>query len=300
MPLSDYIINVFCLIDDIYHDLFGTKGVRKAGYSTILQDSELITMLTVGEFLGLSDNKKIWLYFKSCYLSYFPHLVHVKYKIFNKQATNLWCVIRYIHTELLQKFHNYDLYLADGFPLPICHLARCNRCKLFNTQAARGYCAAKDDSYYGFKVLLVTTEQGIPIDYAIDAANIDERELLTRTTIPEQSIIIADKGFISNKLQQQLKLQHDITLLTPTRKNMLNQISEDFSKAITSVRKRIETTISQLTQIFSINKTKARSFHGLLGRINRKILSYTMALFFNSQLVKDQDTFTKLEHLIQA
>ena len=81
---------------------------------------------------------------------------------------------------------------------------------------------------------------------------------------------------------------------------MLNHISNELSKLITSTRKRIETTISQLTEMFSINKTKARSFHGLLGRINRKILSYTTALFFNFQIVKDQNEFTQLEHLIQA
>lgn len=300
MPLNDYIIHVFCLIDDIYHNLFGTKGIRKAGYSARLQDSELITMVTVGEFIGLADNKKIWLHFKSCYLSYFPSIAHITYKVFNKQATNLWCVMHYIHAELLNKFNQHDLYLTDGLPLPVCHLARCNSSKLFHDKVTRGYCAAKDESYYGFKLLLVTTEDGIPIDYAIDAANIDERELLTRTAIPEHVTLIADKGFISSKLQQQLKHQHDITLLTPTRRNMLNQISNNFSKLIITVRKRIETTLSQLTEIFSINKTKARSFHGFLGRINRKILSYTMALFFNFQIVKDQECITKLELLIQA
>jgi hypothetical protein len=66
----------------------------------------------------------------------------------------------------------------------------------------------------------------------------------------------------------------------------------------TTVRKRIETTISQLTECFNLNTTKARSIHGLIGRINRKILSYTTALFFNYQIVKDQ--FTQLELLIQG
>lgn len=146
--------------------------------------------------------------------------------------------------------------------------------------------------------LLLKTE--FPIDYAIDAANIDERELLTRTAIPEHTTIIADKGFINSKLQYELKQSYDINLLTPTRKNMLHKISDEFAKLITTVRKRIETTISQLTETFSINKTKARSFHGLLGRINRKILSYTMALFFNFQIVKDQERMSLLEHLIQA
>jgi hypothetical protein len=300
MPLSDYIINVFCIIDDIYLELFGTKGVRKAGYAPYLGDSEIISMLMVGELLGMSDNKKIWLYFKSNFLNYFPSISHVKYKIFNNQATNLWNVLKLIHGRLFQRFPECSLFLADGFPLPICHLARANRSHLFCDKTSRSYCAAKDEHYYGFKVLLVTTEQGIPVDYAIDAANVDERELLTRTKIPAHYTVIADKGFISKELTQTLKDKHGITLITPTRKNMLHQISNRFSKLITGIRKRIETTISQLTEIFSINKTKTRSLHGLLGRINRKILAYTTALFFNYQLVKDLNECTKLENLIQA
>ena len=65
MPLDDYIIAVFCLIDDLYSELKQKIKVRKAGYSPTVSDCELITMLLVGELLGLADNKKIWLYFKS-------------------------------------------------------------------------------------------------------------------------------------------------------------------------------------------------------------------------------------------
>jgi hypothetical protein len=57
--------------------------------------------------------------------------------------------------------------------------------------------------------------------------------------------IIADKWFISNDLQEQLK-QYDITLLTLRRNNMLNTITDKFARLITSVRKRIETTIKGL------------------------------------------------------
>lgn len=90
MPLEDYIyiIHVFCLIDDIYKDLLRTTKIRKRGYDLILADGELITMLIVGEFVEIFDNKKIWMHFKSNYLSYFPCL-DIVYKIFNKQATNL-------------------------------------------------------------------------------------------------------------------------------------------------------------------------------------------------------------------
>jgi hypothetical protein len=298
MPLDDYIIAVFCLIDDLYSELKQKIKVRKAGYSPTVSDCELITMLLVGELLGLADNKKIWLYFKSNFLHFFPSLNHERYKIFNKQATNLWCVIGELHKVLLNSIGVWQHYLADGIPFPICHLARAKRSTLFKQYVAKHYCAAKNERYYGFKLLLVTSESGIPINYTLDAANIDERELLSRIDLPEGSSIIADKGFISKELTAKLNRSSGIKLITPPRRNMYQQISARTSKMITTVRKRIETTISQLTECFNLNTTKARSIHGLIGRINRKILSYTTALFFNYQIVKDQ--FTKLELLIQG
>ena len=43
----------------------------------------------------------------------------------------------------------------------------------------------------------------------------DERILLTNTSIPANSIVIADKGFISEELALSLQQQANITLLTP-------------------------------------------------------------------------------------
>ena len=41
MPLRDYMIHVFCLIDDIYLDIFANKRLSKSGYMSTLQDIEL-------------------------------------------------------------------------------------------------------------------------------------------------------------------------------------------------------------------------------------------------------------------
>ena len=49
-------------------------------------------------------------------LDYFPSLDYVRYKIFNKQATCLWYVIRIIHGKLLTKIGKWSLYLADDIP----------------------------------------------------------------------------------------------------------------------------------------------------------------------------------------
>lgn len=297
MPEKDYIIYVFCLIDDLYQDLCQQTKNRKCGYGPILLDSEIITMLIVGEILSLNDDKKIWLYFKANYLEYFPNLKNVKSKVFNKQASNLWNVYRIIHKQLLNKIGNWSLYLTDGIPIQVCHLARASRSKLFKDKVATHYCAAKDEHYHGFKLVMLTTANGIPIDYAIGAANIDERELLTDIKTPTNSTIIADKGFISEALELQLKNEQNIKLLTNKRKNMKNQLPQSLARLITYTRKKIETVFSQFVDRLRFNTTKCRSFHGFIGRINRKILAFTAALFFNFQIVKDQ--FLQLEHLIQ-
>lgn len=252
MPLEDYIINAFCLIDDLYKEILTSNKIRKSGYAPILLDSEIITMLIVGEFLSLDDDKKIWLHFKSSYLALFPNLEQIRYKVFNKQSNHLWNVVRIIHSKLLNKIGTWNLYLADGLPLPLCHYARANKSKLFKDKAVKYFCAAKNERYYGLKILLVTTESGIPIDYAVDSANIDERILLTETSVPANATIIADKGFIGKDFANNLKEQANINLLTPLRKNMTEQIPAKLSKLIVTVRKRIETTLSQLTEKFNL------------------------------------------------
>jgi pyruvate/2-oxoglutarate dehydrogenase complex dihydrolipoamide dehydrogenase (E3) component len=78
------------------------------------------------------------------------------------------------------------------------NLDKITRC-LFKDKVAYGYCAAKNEHYYGFKLLLVTTGSGIAIDYVVDAANTDERELLLRANLPENSQVIGDKGFIGGE-----------------------------------------------------------------------------------------------------
>ena len=37
-----------------------------------------------------------------------------------------------------------------GFPMPLCHYQRAKGCRLFIGEANFGYCASKDEKYYGF------------------------------------------------------------------------------------------------------------------------------------------------------
>lgn len=73
MPVEDFIISVFCLVDALYKK-GGSSQLRSRGFQPKLSDSEVITMGLIGEFLGFDTDKAIWSYFKQHWLSWFPGL----------------------------------------------------------------------------------------------------------------------------------------------------------------------------------------------------------------------------------
>ena len=61
MSLTDLIIRVFCLTDDLLRDMqaHGTK-LRARGAAPTLADSEVLTMELVGELLGLDEERALF------------------------------------------------------------------------------------------------------------------------------------------------------------------------------------------------------------------------------------------------
>jgi hypothetical protein len=145
MPILDFIILVFCLIDDECKKL--PKRLRSRGFKPALADSEIITMEVVGEFLGIDTDKGIWHYFKTHYLNLFPCLNDRT--VFVRQAANLLHIKNLIRITLVQQLDKDTIHIADDFPIPICTYSKARRCKRLKEHVAFGYCAAKDLHYFG-------------------------------------------------------------------------------------------------------------------------------------------------------
>lgn len=56
MPLEDFIITVFCWVEDHLETVLGNRRLRQRGFAPKLADSEVITLEIVGEFLGLDTD----------------------------------------------------------------------------------------------------------------------------------------------------------------------------------------------------------------------------------------------------
>ena len=177
MPLEDFIITVFCLVADICKKLSDISQFRGRGFAPALSDEEVITMEIIGEFMGIDSDKGIHFYFKSHWRPWFPAIG--SRQNFAKQAAHLWHVKQRVQQQLITQLHatTDNLHLADGFPVPVCHFKRAISSKVFKGIASYGFCASKEETYYGFKGNLMISSEGVITGITLTAANVDERAL---------------------------------------------------------------------------------------------------------------------------
>jgi hypothetical protein len=281
MPLEDLIIRVYLQVSDFFDYSLGGKRLRACGSSPNLSDQEVLTMEIIGEYLGLGLDKRIWDYFKKHWLSWFPKMG--SRTSFTRQIANLLAVKSQMFQLLSEQLtEGKNLYLFDGFPIPICHIKRYKRSRsLLKEEGAVGYCAAKDEKYYGFKGHLLVAQNGVIKGFELTAANIDERDVLPELAIGITGDIIADKGLIRPSLRAQLKAG-GIVLHTPLRNNMKEVRPKSFVNQIMNIRRRIESVIAQLVDRFSIQRIRAKDLWHLKAKIMRKLLAHTTLFSINS------------------
>jgi len=275
--LKDFIIAAFCLIDDELKEL-EPKLPKRRGEKPSLSDSEIITMEIVGEFLKIDEDKLIHQYFKENWLSFFPKIPCRE--SFVRHAANLYSFKQLLQRCLAEKLGAYEdnVHIVDGFPIPTCKYVRARKSSLFKGEAAYGYCAAKDEKYYGFKGMLNISLNGVITGFSLTPANIDERDSVWDTLDNVKGLLLGDKGYLRPILKTELSEQ-GIDLQVPYRKNMKDKRPPFLVNMLKNCRRIIETVIGQLVDRFNIEKVKARNTWHLMSRISRKLLSHTVCLF---------------------
>ena len=107
--------------------------------------------------------------------------------------------------------------------------------------------------------------------------------------------MLADKGYLSTSLKQDLRDEQNIRLETPVRHNMTDPLPKAERTFLNKTRRLVETVIGQLTGQFNMNKVWARKMWTLSGRLSRKILAHGLGMLANI-LLKNKPL--QLEHVI--
>lgn len=284
MDRDYFIIYVYCLVCQQFARIVAEKPLRRRGYPPALSDEEVITLEVCGEYLGFDKDEAIFDYFVAHYAEWFPNLK--QRTTFVRQAANLWQVKAMIQQRLthISGQATDPVQIIDTMPLPVCVYTRSQRDRCFKPDADYGYCAAKDMHYYGFKMGLRISRDGMILHYPLLPARPHDSKLLDDLIEGFQGVALADKGFIDGNRQQELAKKRAIELITPPRKNMKTRLPDSLYRVSKRWRKLVETVGSHLTERYNIANTRTHDLWHYQHRLIRKVLSHTICVFINLQL----------------
>jgi len=146
---------------------------------------------------------------------------------------------------------------VDSTALEVCDTHRIHNHKVFEAVAERG--KGSMGWFYGLKVHLVISDRGEIRACQITPGNVDDRKPVPALCKHLFGKLIADRGYISQPLFEQLLETFNLQLITRIKKNMKNRLMPMIDKILLRKRAIIESVIDQLKNISQIEHTRHRS-----------------------------------------
>jgi hypothetical protein len=306
--LEMFVIAVYCLVTEVLYPSFcqryGTP--RRAGFEPALSDEECLTIELVGQFLGYATQKQLYERMHERFGEWFPALTDRV--AFVRQSANLWQVKACLQQDLVHRLggDQCPCQIIDTLPIPLCKVTRRFQRRIFRTdpvfdfpQPTKGYCAAKEEEYFGFKGGLRITDYGLIVHAPLLQAYGHDSQCRDQLLVgvPAYTLVLADAAFLDLEWQQQCQQHQHIRILTPIKSNM--EPTPDRNPFIlkrlgNSLRRLIETVYAQLTQRLQVAAIKARDAWHFQNLWITKILTHTVCVFLNIQLQRQPLDFEGL------
>lgn len=278
IPISDLLTIIYVLVDDWYQAQGSKLLAGKVGKKPVFRDSEVITLVLAQDFIPYPAETQYVEFIRANYLSLFPKLVEQSQ--FNRRARALQFLIEELRRYwIIQKgWHLQTHYLLDTKPVPVLGYKRYKNRSDFAGQANYGHCASRNLKYFGYKLVVLSTLEGLPMVYELVPANVDER-LAAEAVIDYlgNSQIFADKGLVGMEWQACILDQTQNRIWTPKRKNQFIQNSKAFDRWLSAVRERIEGVFHEIQNTGrNIERLLAKTVSGLCARVIAKMTSHLL------------------------
>lgn len=246
MLCKDKIISIYCLIDDILQGINHHEDVRRQ-----VSDSEIIITAIVSSTSFYGNHSSAIKFMKQ--YGFIPNMLDKSrfnrrlHKI-GKLLYELFEIVSSYYKDLCCELH----YIIDSFPVAVCNNMRIGNCKILKDQKWRGFTASMRNYFYGVKVQLLTTKDGIPIAFHFTPGKTGDAKALGKMIdkLPAEASIYGDSAYTDYGLED-IALERKCILLKIQRKSnakRIDTIEQKYEKL--KMRKRVETTISDIKKMF--------------------------------------------------
>jgi hypothetical protein len=145
----------------------------------------------------------------------------------------------------------------DSTSLAVCKNPRIHAHKVFAGLAERG--KTSTGWFFGFKLHLSFNDRGELLNLMLTPGNVDDRKPVPGMVRTLFGKLFADKGYLSQKLFEELLRTFNVQLITGIRSNMKNRLIPLMDKLLLRKRAISETIIDQLKNISQIEHSRHRS-----------------------------------------
>jgi hypothetical protein len=254
----------------------------KCGPKPLYPDSFIISLIVIKNLLGMNSESSFLRHLKNNYHTIFTQLPEQSW--FNRKCRRLHPVCLGLQQQLVLGHLQNNIRIVDSTPVPVVKLYRGGYTPCFKRglETNFGYCASKKEYYYGVKLSLFITLEGVITNLGIHPAN---RHDLTaaKEVLKDMDItnlwLVGDKGYYDGELRATLA-SHGGHLSVPDKVRHTKFITEQ-DRPLLAKRSLVETVNEQLKAHMKIHETLAQSYVGLVSRIWGAVLAFTFAQYLN-------------------
>lgn len=272
MLTSDKITGIFCFIDDLLKTMGHYEDSRRK-----VSESEVITTAVVSSLYFGGHQDKARQFMKMTGM--IPHMQDKSR--FNRR---LHAVSDLVYSLFMQvgyyfKYVSCEMsYVLDSFPVAVCDNMRISNCKLLKGNHWRGRQSSMRRYFYGVKVQLLVTKDGIPVEFGFVPGSEHDVQGLKKLplALPPESEVFSDSAYTDYRIEDELFENDLISLKVHRKSNSKRKDSASAAFVKEYMRKRVETTISEIKGLF-LRKIHAVTFKGWLLKIALFIFAFTIS-----------------------
>jgi len=258
--MENTLTTLFTLVDDFCKEfmpewekhLLASKA-KKRKRACNLSPSEIMTIC-------INFHRSNYRTFKHYYKDYVcKHLCHLFPDLVSyERFVNLMKSVLVPMCFFLQNFkgEKTGIYFVDSTLIKVCHIKREKQNKVFKGIAVKS--RSTMGWFFGFKLHLLINDKGEIMAFKITAGNVDDRKPVPTMVKDLVGKLIGDKGYLSQKLFDQLYPQ-GLQLITKIKKNMKNKFIPMIDKLLLRKRAIVESVNDQLKNISQIEHSRHRS-----------------------------------------
>ncbi len=267
--MCDSTLAIYCFIDD-----FLKASGHREDLRIEVTDAEVIT-IAINAMLHFGGNFQ-----RSRLVLYELGLVKrlLSRSRFSRRVNRLADLIYQLFHQLgsvLKELHWESCYLLDSFPVAVCDNIRIGRCRIVSDEQYRGKMPSKRRYFYGVRVQLLATSDGIPLEFCILPGSCSDLQGLAELALdlPEMAELFVDAGYNFYEWEDYLGEIDRLRLQVPRKINS-KRAREPWLEIYKSLmRKYIETTIGEISKLFP-KKIHATNLNGFLLKIALFLFAY--------------------------